>query len=62
MMDCGVFQDRAEWRKNGGQVWNRTMVRIQECDGHAAFLGDIWKRFVVNESITTRARHGSRKT
>ena len=33
-------------------------VRIQECDGGAAFLGDIWKRFVVDEALTCRVNYG----
>ncbi|CAK0883060.1 unnamed protein product [Prorocentrum cordatum] len=43
-LDCGAFQDRNEWRK--------------ECDGGASFLGDIWKRFVVDEALACRVNYG----
>ncbi|CAK0791298.1 unnamed protein product, partial [Prorocentrum cordatum] len=47
-----------EWRKAGGDAWAMSAVRVQECDGGATFLGDIWKRFVVDEALTCRVNYG----
>eukprot|EP00959_Pyramimonas_sp_CCMP1952_P062841 1314115-Pyramimonas_sp.AAC.1 len=57
-LDCGVFYDRSEWRKSGGAAWNKSIVRIQECDANARMVSDIWKRFIVGEELSCRVNCG----
>ncbi|CAE7447303.1 unnamed protein product, partial [Symbiodinium sp. CCMP2456] len=57
-LDCGVFLDRAEFRKSAELAWNRANVRIQEIDHNGRFVADIWKRFVVDEDIDCRVNYG----
>ena len=57
-LDCGVFLDRAEFRKSAELAWNRANVRIQEMDHNGRFVADIWKRFVVDEDIDCRVNYG----
>ncbi|CAK0861635.1 unnamed protein product, partial [Prorocentrum cordatum] len=57
-LDCGVFYDRSEWRKSGGAAWNKSIVRIQECDANARMVSDIWKRFIVAEELSCRVNYG----
>ena len=57
-LDCGVFMERAEFRKSAELAWNKANVRIQEMDQSGRFLADIWKRFVVDEEIDCRVNYG----
>ena len=57
-LDCGVFLDRAEFRKSARFAWNMATVRIQEMDQKGHFHADIWKRFVVGEDIDCRVNYG----
>ena len=57
-LDCGVFLDRAEFRKSAGLSWNKANIRIQEMDEKSRFIADIWKRFVVNEELDLRVNYG----
>lgn len=57
-LDCGCFTDRGEFRKSGEFAWNRPDVQVQEMDHAIRFIGDVWKRFVVDEEIDCRVNYG----
>ncbi|CAK0904007.1 unnamed protein product [Prorocentrum cordatum] len=61
-MDCSCLLERSEFKKSGGLAWNQSIVRIQEIDGAARFLSDIWKRFIVDEEIDCGENFGFTET
>ncbi|CAK0811746.1 unnamed protein product, partial [Prorocentrum cordatum] len=57
-LDCSVFYDRSERRKSGGlAAWNKSIVRIQECDANAHMVSDSWKRSIVGEELSRRVNY-----
>lgn len=58
-LDCACFMDRQEFRKSGGDAWDRLHVRTCEAPGPNARLeSDLWKRFITDEEIDVRVNYG----
>eukprot|EP00971_Amphidinium_carterae_P042674 838801-Amphidinium_carterae.1 len=53
-----VFQVEGEFRKQGVQFSSCRCITVQECNGGAPLIEDIFKKFVSGEKLATRPNYG----
>ena len=53
-----VFQVENEFRKQGVQFSSAACITVQECNGGAPLIEDIFKKFVSGEKLATRPNYG----